>query len=272
MASLALTSQDKNKTKDKALALIITLIIHGALLLFLLLYIIITPIPPFPPPPNAPELELNLGASGGGSSTPASQSASESKTPQKITNPSTNNPTVNSNVEASAPVPSANSTKIPKKIDSVVKPQQPSVALANAENKFKNAKGSPGSNTAQGEPGSGTGGNGTGQKGGTGPGTGSGPGGMGSGGKDWSLSGRQLITRPKLVTNNPEQGQIVVQITVDQDGNVTDATPGALGTTIMDDPSLYVLVKNAALKTKFNKSSEDLPEQTGTITFKFVIQ
>jgi outer membrane biosynthesis protein TonB len=95
--------------------------------------------------------------------------------------------------------------------------------------------------------------------------------GVGSGkGFGYDLSGRQLEVRPQLVTNNPEQGQIVVGITVDQDGNVTEATPGVKGTTITD-ASLYGLVKNAAMKVKFNKSP-DTPEQSGTVTFRFTIQ
>jgi hypothetical protein len=177
---------------------------------------------------------------------------------------------VNNDVEPSTPIPSNKSKVVPKKIDTVSRPQQPSVELVNIENKFKNAKGSNGGNAAQGTQGNGGGGNGNSQGPGNGPGSGKGPGGNGKG-FDFNLNGRQLINRPNLVTNNPEQGQIVVGITVDQDGNVTEATPGIQGTTLTDG-ALYILVKNAALKTKFSKSSNDTPEQYGTITFKFIIK
>jgi periplasmic protein TonB len=275
MASIALTSPDKNEKKDRALAVLITLLIHGGIFLFLLLYIIITPLPPYPDAPT-PEIVLDFGGGGGGSGSVAassmgSKASTDNKMNQAAKAPTANAPTITNDVEPSKAIPSNTAKVQPKHIDTVPKPpQQPSVELANAENKFKNAKGSNGGNAAQGSQGPGGSGNGTSQGPGTGPGTGAGPGGSGKG-FDFNLNGRQLVTRPRLVTNNPEQGQIVVGITVDQDGNVTDATPGVKGTTI-NDASLYELVKDAALKTKFNKSSGDTPEQYGTITFKFVIQ
>lgn len=270
MSSIAFNSEGKNEKIDKALAAVITLIIHAGLLLFLLWYIIITPIPPYPEPP-APELELDLAAGGGGSAArvEAVNISKQATTDTKVKTDVTNTPTVNNNVEPTAPIPSGKSTIIPKKIDTVPKPQEPSVELVNIENKFKNAKSSGGSNTGQGQQGSGGGGTGAGQGSGVGPGIGAGSG--GGKGFGYDLNGRQLEVRPRLVTNNPEQGQIVVGITVDQDGNVTEATPGVKGTTITD-ASLYLLVKDAALKTKFNKSPDGTPEQYGTITFNFTIR
>jgi outer membrane biosynthesis protein TonB len=262
MTSIALSSENKKEKTDKALAGVITIIIHAGLLLFLLYYIIVTPIPPYPPPANAPELELDLVAGGGGSSGNAASSVST--VTKMATAPTSNTPTVNNDVEPSTPIPSATSKVVPKKVDTVPKPPQPSVELANAESKFKNAKSTGNGNATQGEPGNGTGGNGSTQGTGNGPGVGAGK------GFGYDLSGRQLEIRPQLVTNNPVQGQIVVGITVDQDGNVTEAIPGVRGSTITD-ASLYVLVKNAAMKVKFNKSS-DTPEQNGTVTFVFTIR
>lgn len=270
MASLALND---NRNKDmpaigafisnyKFRAVVITIAIHVLILLFLWLYYIYTPIPPFPVPANTPELELNLMSGGGGSSGNAGSSAN-TVTPAAKT-PTSNTPTVNNNVEPSIPIPSGKSTVVPKKIDTVPKPPQPSIELANAENKFKNAKSSGNGNASQGNQGNGTGGNGSTQGNGNGPGVGAGK------GFGYDLAGRELEIRPQLVTNNPEQGQIVVGITVDQDGNVTEAVPGVRGSTITD-ASLYILVKNAAMKVKFNKST-DTPEQSGTVTFRFTIQ
>ena len=264
MASVAV----KNERSNKALAAIITLIIHAGLLLFLLWYIIITPIPPYPEP-VAPELELDLAAGGGGS--PArveTVTTTKSVTDTKVKATISNTPTVNNDVEPSTPIPSGKAAVQPKKIDTVVRPPQPSIELASAENKFKHAKASGGGTTGQGLQGSGGGGTGPGQGLGVGSGVGSGSG--GGKGFGYDLNGRQLEVRPQLVTNNPEQGQIVVAITVDQDGNVTEATPGVIGSTITD-ASLYVLVKNAALKVKFNRSP-NTPEQTGTVTFRFTIR
>ncbi len=91
-------------------------------------------------------------------------------------------------------------------------------------------------------------------------------------GQGYDLSDRQLLVRPPLAVSEPVQGQIVVNIAVDQDGNVIEATPGASGTTINNDDSLYKLVKDAALKTKFDKAPDGTPLQYGTITFKFSVQ
>lgn len=261
----------KRERTDRALAVIITLIIHAAILLFLLLYIIITPLPPYPPVANTPELELDLYAGGGGSSSGASAASSVATTHETVKTPSSNTPTVTNDVEASTPIPSGKAKVIPKKIDTVAKQPQISLAQANLENKFKHAvaSGGSGSGASNGQGGmgngNGSGGSGGGLGGGNGPSVGAGK------GFGYDLTGRQLEVRPQLVTNNPEQGQIVVGITVDGDGNVTEATPGMVGSTITD-ASLYVLVKNAALKIKFNKSPTDSPEQMGTVTFRFTIQ
>ncbi len=251
-------------------AALITIAIHAAILIFLWLFYIYTPIPPFPPAPNTPELELDLVSGGGGGSASNAGSATNAVTPVAKA-PVANAPTINNDVEASTPIPSNTAKVQPKRVDTVPKPPQPSVELASALSKFKTAKASSnGGGNGAGSGDMGLGGTG----GGTGHGTGTGPGagvGAGDGKFGYDLNGRQLVTRPRLVTNNPEQGQIVVGITVDQDGNVTEATPGVKGTTL-NDASLYELVKNAALKTKFNRSTGDTPEQYGTITFRFVIQ
>ncbi len=272
MASVALKDNRDDDTMTigafftgyKFRAALITIVIHAAVLLFLWLFYIYTPIPPFPVPADTPELQLDLMTGGGGGSSGTTGSTTKTVTSAaKIV--ASNTPTINNNVETSTPIPSGSAKTVPKKVDTVPKPPQPSIELANAESKFKNAKSSGSGNATQGDQGNGTGGKGSSVGTGNGPGVGSGK------GFGYDLKGRQLEVRPQLVTNNPEEGQIVVGITVDQDGNVTDATPGVQGSTITDG-SLYELVKNAALKTKFNKSSNDSPEQYGTITFKFSIQ
>jgi len=255
----------KENKQDKVLSLVLTLLIHGLILLFLILYIIITPIPPYPEP-AAPEFQLDFGGGGGGSGQTASVNTGKTGTTQNIKAPETNTPTVNNDVEATTPVPSNKAKHEPKKIDTVPRPQQPSLELASAENKFKSAKGGNGNgNAANGQQGSGGNGNGTSSGNGNGPGQGPGPGGNGNG---WTLQGRNLQYRPEVTNIKNIQGKIVVDITVDIDGNVTNATPGVAGTTITDG-SLYILVKNAALKIKFDKSPTKTPEQYGTVTFVF---
>ena len=266
MATIAV-QQDR---KNKSLAAIITLLIHAAILLFFILYIIITPIPPYPEPPHPAELVLDFGGGGGSPSSSVGNSTVVPATAKVVqAPPASNSPTINNNAEPSTPIPSNTAKVQPKHIDTVPKPPQPSIELANAESKFKHAKASSGGNTGSGgDVGQGGTGGGPGKGVGTGPGAGVG---SGDGKFGFNLAGRQLLSRPSLVTNNPEQGQIVVGITVDQDGNVTEATPGVQGTTLTD-AALYESVKVAALKTKFNKGAGDMPEQYGTITFKFYIQ
>lgn len=64
------------------------------------------------------------------------------------------------------------------------------------------------------------------------------------------------------------KGVVVVQIRVDQYGNVTEAFPGAEGTTIRSD-RLWAASKAAALKTHFNASERAPVFQEGTITYTF---
>ena len=264
----------KQERNNKALAGVITIIIHAGLLLFFLLYIIITPIPPYPEPPGGPELELDFGngVNGTGNVEANNMGNNVSKDnnttrPTKTTTPS--NPAVTNNAENAPPITGSKAAvKTPVKVDTVKPQPQISIDLAGAENKFKKAKGTTGGNGNSGQQGNAGSPNGINP--GTSMGTGNGPGGNGKG-FNFNLNGRQLEVRPKLVTNNPVQGQIVVGITVDADGNVTEATPGMVGSTI-SDANLYILVKNASMKIKFNKSHDDTPEQIGTVTFNFTIQ
>ncbi len=153
------------------------------------------------------------------------------------------------------------------------------------KNKKGTGKGSKGSTMTPGEAGdpngiaggTGTGGTGTGKNGGDGvgegpggPGPGSGgPGGGGVGGSGYSanLTGRAVVTPPKLPKDTKEEGKVVVEITVDSQGNVIEATPTGRGT----NTSSAVLKKKAveaAMNTKFNVDGK-FEEQRGTITIVF---
>ena len=88
-----------------------------------------------------------------------------------------------------------------------------------------------------------------------------------SGGNEWSLGGRQLRgSLPKPSTDFKQEGTVVVNITVDAEGNVIQARVGA-GTTISDEPTRQIAVR-AAKAAKF--SLVDRPDkQMGTITYRF---
>ena len=98
---------------------------------------------------------------------------------------------------------------------------------------------------------------------------GSGSGNQGSG-ISFSLSGRDAISLPKPKYPGDDAGVVIVKVTVDKNGKVTAAEPGARGTTIMNQ-KFWNEAKQAALKAKFNVSQNSPAFQQGTITYKFVL-
>ena len=121
-------------------------------------------------------------------------------------------------------------------------------------NPFKNGTGGEGN------------GNDNGNGNGNGPGSGIGKGGFGRGiGVD--LKGRAVVKPPKLPSDTKEEGKVVVEITVDSEGNVIEANPNGRGTTT-SSALLKAKAKHAALATKFNIDGK-FEEQQGTITIVF---
>lgn len=74
------------------------------------------------------------------------------------------------------------------------------------------------------------------------------------------------LPKPKYVGSG--KGKVVVQVEVDQYGNVISAVPGAEGTTIMDEAQ-WNSARSAAMRTHFNMSANAHTAQTGTITYTF---
>ena len=87
----------------------------------------------------------------------------------------------------------------------------------------------------------------------------------------WDLKGRSLSTGhlPRPAYTNQEEGQIVINITVDPDGNIIFAEIGK-GTDI-GNASMRKSAIDAAKKAKFNKISS-ANNQSGTITYKYVLK
>ena len=116
------------------------------------------------------------------------------------------------------------------------------------------------------------GGNGTGNGSGSGSGNGSGSGGGSGSGSGYSLGNRKALSKPQPNYNcGNESGLVVVQITVDKNGNVIDARPGARGTT-NSDSCLMAEAKKAALKTKWEPSPDGTEKQVGSIKYNFSIK
>lgn len=86
------------------------------------------------------------------------------------------------------------------------------------------------------------------------------------------LQDRKLVgTLPKPSYNSQAEGIVVVQVKVDQYGTVTEAIPGAEGTTTKDK-TLWNASRSAALKAHFNQSPNAPALQTGTITYVFKLK
>jgi TonB family protein len=119
----------------------------------------------------------------------------------------------------------------------------------------------------------GSGGDGSG--GGTGGGTGGGNGtGVGNGvgpGISFNLAGRSMVLIRKPDFSEQREGIVVVEITVDRNGKVINATPGVKGSTIVDN-TLYSAAKRAAMESKFNLKSDAPDLQVGKITYHFKLQ
>ena len=119
--------------------------------------------------------------------------------------------------------------------------------------------------------GGGNGGSGGGTGGGDGPGNGPGSGnftGTGFGnGTSWSLKGRGSLAGPSTSKKPTQSGTVVVNITVDKNGNVTSASVNQKASKIpaQDYVLNTSLALEAAKRCKFTVSPNNLP-QTGTIT------
>lgn len=97
-----------------------------------------------------------------------------------------------------------------------------------------------------------------------------GPGGGVGNGVSFSLNGRSALSLPKPYYPGNEEGVVVVQVTVDQNGAVTKAEPGFKGSNTAD-PELISAAKKAALQAKFNVEKNAPAYQVGTITYRFVL-
>jgi colicin import membrane protein len=87
----------------------------------------------------------------------------------------------------------------------------------------------------------------------------------------FSLTGRSPVFLQKPEFRTYTEGAIIVQITVDRNGNVIQAVPGQKGSTIVDDV-LYAAVIKAAMESKFNLKNDAPERQVGTITYHFKLE
>ena len=95
--------------------------------------------------------------------------------------------------------------------------------------------------------------------------------GPGDKGISYSLSGRTPQSLPKPEYNFQAEGIVVVEVTVNQNGNVTKATAGVKGSTTLDN-NLLKAAQKAALAAKFDRKPSAAAFQKGTITYHFLLQ
>lgn len=95
--------------------------------------------------------------------------------------------------------------------------------------------------------------------------------GGGGDGVNFSLSGRSALKLPPPEYPKQKSGTVVVQVTVDRNGNVTHAVPGVKGSTTLDT-DLIKAAEKAARMAKFDVSPNAPASQTGTITYIFKLQ
>ncbi|MDP1803346.1 MAG: hypothetical protein Q8L81_18430 [Bacteroidota bacterium] len=283
---MELTRAEENK--NRVISGIITSTIFTLLLLFLILFKLITPNPPFPETGGGGGQELALGMMSVGNDDvdygslgKVTDVVVEKETPKE--NIVTDENGENVQINETKPEIKNNTTVITPVKEKVVVVVKEKTAAEKLAEKFKKNTGKDGggkgNNETAGQNGdpdgdpnkNGNGGTGNGNGGGNGDGDGPGEGpgkGPGMGGKiGIDLKGRAVVKPPQLPKDTKEEGKVVVEITVDSEGNVIEANPNGRGTTT-SSALLKAKAKQAALATKFNVEGK-FEEQRGTITIIF---
>ena len=275
------------ESKNQIISGTITLIIFLLLLLFLIFYNMITPNPPFPESAGGGGQELAFGTMNMGNGDieygslgNVNDVISKPKEEENLLTDE-NGESINLKKEKKEKI-NKNSTVITPVLPSEIIPEKTEAQKLAEKFKTNTGKngGGIGNNEEAGENGSpngnpfknGTGGEGSGNDNGNGNGNGNGPGsGIGKGGFGRGigidLKGRAVVKPPKLPSDTKEEGKVVVEITVDSEGNVIEANPNGRGTTT-SSALLKAKAKHAALATKFNIDGK-FEEQQGTITIVF---
>lgn len=270
---------DDNPVQRRGIALTISIVLHGLILLFFLLYRIITPIPPFPDNTGGGSgLELALGYTelGMGDNSSATQpSIPAARTETQPSKPEATDPGILTNdAEEEAPVVTAKTPEKPK----ITKPrtEQPRKPTKEEEEKaFKDKLNAMWNNSGQGSSGKGTSDTPGSAGGPTGTATGTGIG-LGTGsfrGDGWSvdLAGRNVRVRPNISEKPNEGGKVTLDIYVDPNGKVTHVAQN-LDKSTTTSQTLFNLARKAALQSVFYPDPKARDDQKGTMTFIFILQ
>lgn len=282
--------------KSRRYAFLLTLFLMGGIFLLLVLYIIHTPDPPYPEGGGGAGtgIELNLGFSATGmgdepdelaaaalkQSEPVKVKADDDKL---LTQDVEDAPSLNEKIEKVKPKKKTPLVVTPVKKVEKKEPEKPKQvvnqkALYPAHGTHTSADGSDKTPGDKGDP-SGTlaskafggqggkGGSGGGDGGGNGPGKGPGNG----PGISFNLANRKNMSLPKPDYRQQVEGTVVVEVTVNKEGEVTQAIPGVKGSTTLDE-QLMDAAKRAAFQARFDRKPDAPAFQKGTITYKFRLQ
>jgi protein TonB len=256
--------EDKNKRSG----LIGTIVVHVLMLLVFIFYGMTY----LEPPPPEEGITINFGTSddGMGEQQPVEPVSSNQETvPDQPTEETVSAPTESSQEMLTqtieeAPTVVKKKKVMEKKVETPKEEPKPSAELAKANSQWKNKSKAQQSNEGE-----------TGKPGDQGslegdPNSGSRVGGPSGSGITFNLAGRKMIGVPKIVDNSQEEGKVVVDIVVDQSGNVVRAIPGGRGSTTTS-PVLYRKAKEAAMRAVFSIKSDAAIEQKGQMTFIFIL-
>lgn len=272
------------KNKARLYSILLTLLISSGLLLVLLFIILHTPIPPYPEGGGGTGsgIELNLGFTDEGMGNNQAELPAAVKEPEP--EPKDDDQVLTQDVE-DAPAISDPIKKPTKKVEEkpIKKEPEKPKQVVNTKALYpsrSNQASSEGSQNKAGDQGSpegnlgakvfgngGQGGSGGGTGGGTGTGTGTG---VGSG-ISYNLDGRTHYSLPNPKYDSQSEGLVVVEIIVDKEGRVTQATAGKKGTTTTDT-HLWEAAQKAALQAKFDRKPDAPAFQKGTINYRFRLQ
>ena len=234
----------------KLIGLIVSIVAHGLLILCLLLMGLRYPDPP--PPELGVEMDMGEFSDVGTDSEHAAEGGEDLSSESSYANDDNNELTQQSEDVPLTSKKTPSPTKNKKKPKDNVKPQSEETKIdQNALfTKGRVKKGSGGST-------------------GVGEGSGKGSGGEGGGsGISFSLAGRGKKSLPEPTATSSENGSIVVEIRVDQEGNVVFAKAVWKGTTLTDT-NLWRRCEQAAKKSKFTAKPDALELQPGKITYIF---
>jgi colicin import membrane protein len=95
--------------------------------------------------------------------------------------------------------------------------------------------------------------------------------GLGDKGISYDLKGRGSQSLPSPKYDYQGEGRVVVEVSVDRQGKVIIANPGAKGSTTLDEYLLKV-AKDAALAARFETKPDAPAIQKGTITYIFILK